>query len=79
MRAEGRHGLLRVSEKIEDAHDKLTEYPLLPGDILTQAADGTYTKHAPGLGVCGFRLTPEQAAALEPTSGHIVKAHWGEF
>lgn len=66
--------LLKVAETIRGAHPAkhLRDYPLLPGDVLTKDADGTYTKQAPGLGVVGFVLTPEQAAALEEVDGTIV-------
>ena len=57
---------LRVTEKIEGAHPMHTTYPLLRGDVLLKRADGTFGKFGPGLGIEGFRLTPEQEAALEP-------------
>ena len=63
--------LLMVKTEMVGVHPIHTEYPLLPGDVLTLAEDGTYTKHT-GLGICGFELTPEQAATLEPTTGRIV-------
>lgn len=53
-----------VTEMIEGASAMLPKYPLLPGDPITEEDDGTFTKHAPGLGVGGFRLTPEQRATL---------------
>jgi len=64
--------LLRVTEQIDGAHPLHTNYPLLPGDALTRNPDGTYTKQAPGIGVFGFVLTPEQQLTLEPTEGRIV-------
>lgn len=56
---------LVVTETIEGAHPKLTDYPLLRGDIVSQRADGTWGKYGPGLGIEGFRLTDEQVATLE--------------
>ena len=64
-------GLLKVTTEIRGAHPKHTDYPLLPGDVLTRSADGTYTKQT-GLCVFGFRLTDEQAATLKPVEGRIV-------
>lgn len=57
---------LMVTETIEGAHPKLTNYPLLSEDLLVPEEDGTYYKFAPGLAVTGFVLTPEQVAALKP-------------
>lgn len=57
----------RVVEAIENAHPLHGEaYPLLPGDLLVREPSGTWAKEAPGLGVCGFVLTVEQEASLEP-------------
>lgn len=58
-------GGLRVTKQINGAHPKLTEYPLLPGDLLGKRDDGTFGKFGPGLGIEGFVLTPEQEASLE--------------
>lgn len=63
--------LLKVTTTIDGAHPKHTDYPLLPGDVLTKDDDGTYIKHT-GICVCGFHLTPAQEATLEPTEGRIV-------
>jgi hypothetical protein len=63
--------LLRVAATIEGAHPQHTDYPLLEGDVLTREPDGTYIKHAPGLGVAGFELTADQAASLQPVEGRI--------
>jgi hypothetical protein len=56
---------LRVTATIEGAHPMHTTYPLLRGDILLKQNDGTFVKFAPGLGIEGFLLTPEQEATLE--------------
>lgn len=58
----------RVVDTIEHAHRLPIhhDYPLLPGDILGRDHTGTFTKVAPGLGICGFRLTASQIARLEP-------------
>jgi hypothetical protein len=63
--------LLRVTERMVGVHPIHTEYPLLPGDVLTLDKDGTYTKHT-GLCVAGFTLSAEQSASLEPVEGTIV-------
>jgi hypothetical protein len=55
----------RVTETIEGAHPKHTDYPLLPGDLLVRA-DGTWWKEAPGLAVGGFVLSEAQEATLKP-------------
>jgi hypothetical protein len=60
-----------VTERMVGVHPIHTEYPLLPGDVLTRTPDGTYCKHT-GLGIQGFTLSPEQAAKLKPTEGTIV-------
>lgn len=51
---------VEVTEQIDNAHSKLTEYPLLPGDILFKREDGRWGKFGPGLGIEGFVLTDEQ-------------------
>lgn len=66
------HDLLKVTVTIEGAHPLHTTYPLFPDDVLTKEPDGTYAKHAPGLGVFGFKLTPDQEDTLVPTTGRIV-------
>lgn len=53
----------RVTERVDNAHPKLADYPLLPGDLLVRDGE-TWTKEAPGLAVLGFTLTPEQEATL---------------
>jgi hypothetical protein len=55
----------RVTKTIEGAHPKLSQYPLLPDDLLVKHLDGTWAKEAPGLCVVGFILTPEQEATLK--------------
>lgn len=35
------------------------KYPILPGDVLSREADGTYMKHAPGLAVGGLEIPDE--------------------
>lgn len=59
-------GLL-VTVQIDGAHPKLTDYPLLPGDLLLSRGGGIYNKFGPGLGIEGFQLTPEQVATLKPS------------
>jgi hypothetical protein len=59
-------GLL-VTIRIDGAHPKLPDYPLLPGDLLIKREDGTYGKFGPGLGIEGFELMPEQVMTLEPS------------
>lgn len=54
-------------ELVDPTHPLGHIYPLLPGDVLTRADDGTYMKHAPGLGVFGFTLASED---LEPYSDY---------
>lgn len=51
-----------VTECIAGAHPSYDDYPLLPGDLLTQDADGTWTKEAPGLCLGGFVLTDQKVA-----------------
>lgn len=63
--------LLRVTKRMVGVHPIHTEYPLLPGDVLTREPDGTYMKHT-GIGITGFTLTSEQAARLDPVEGQIV-------
>ena len=57
----------QVVEQIDDAHPRFP-YPLLPGDLLVQAGDGTWCKECPGIAVVGLVLTPEQVASLRPVS-----------
>lgn len=55
-----------VTKTLEGCGSKMQPtYPLLPGDLVAKRPDGTYGKIAPGLGIEGFRLTPEQEATLE--------------
>lgn len=51
------------------AHKLMPEYPLLPGDVIVQNPDGTWTKHAPGLAMAGLEL-PEVwvVACTHPTT-----------
>jgi hypothetical protein len=58
-------GLL-VTVEIEGAHPRHPTYSLLPGDLILQRPDGTFGKFS-GLGIEGFRLTPEQRATLRPS------------
>lgn len=69
--SERESGLLKVTQKMVGVHPIHQDYPLLPGDVLMRRPDGTYGKLT-GLGIEGFTLTAEQAAALEPTEGTIV-------
>lgn len=70
--------LLMVMEEIHGAHPRHKKYPLIPGDVLTLDADGTYMKHT-GLAIYGFRLTPEQVDALKPVDGQIVMCGWDDL
>jgi len=71
--------LLQVTRVIERANPVHPDYPLLPGDVLTHdPSDGTYTKHAPGLAVCGFVLTAQDLAALVPVEGRVVLGSWAD-
>lgn len=56
---------LRATQSLEGKHPIHADYPLLPGDILTRSSDGTFAKHAPGIGVFGFVLTEQDIATLE--------------
>jgi hypothetical protein len=67
-----------VTEKLEGCHSIHTEYPLLPGDVLTRDEDGTYRKHT-GVGIWGFELTPDQESTLKPVAGQIVMCGWGDY
>jgi hypothetical protein len=58
-------GGLRVTVEIAGANAKHPDYVLYPGDVMVAREDGTYGKFS-GLGIEGFRLTPEQIATLEP-------------
>lgn len=60
------HEGFQVTERIDRAQPLLTNYPLLPDDLLVREPGGTWTKEAPGLCVGGFVLTPEQEASLRP-------------
>lgn len=59
---------LRATTEIRGAHPHLSDYSILPGDLLVKEAEGTYMKEAPGLAVGGFVLTPEQMAAMQPVT-----------
>lgn len=50
--------LYRVIVSMEGRNPKHTDYPLLPGDIISPTAYG-WMKHAPGLGVFGFVLSDD--------------------
>lgn len=63
----------RVTEQIDNASAKMPDYPLLPDDLLVREANGSFFKEAPGIGVGGFRLTPEQIATLQP----VTFTHFG--
>lgn len=55
-----RVNLYRVTVTMEGRNPHHPDYPLLPGDIIGPYADneeGTWIKHAPGLGIFGFVLT----------------------
>lgn len=55
----------RVLSTLDGRKANMPTYPLLPGDIVIQDEDGTWTKHAPGLAIGGFELTAEDVAELE--------------
>lgn len=63
-------GLL-VIEEISGAHPIHSSYFLLPGDLLQDDGNGSYTKLFPGLCVVGFELTAEQEAKLKPTEFRV--------
>lgn len=67
MAKEGLPGFV-VTERVEQAHPTVRNYPLLPDDLLFRETDGTYTKECPGVAVVGFTLTPDQEATLKPVS-----------
>jgi hypothetical protein len=56
-----------VTTELRGKHPIQTEYPLLPGDVITKSEDGTWMKHAPGLAILGFILTSEDEDTLIPT------------
>lgn len=56
--------IYQVTVRLDGCHSLHTDYPLLQGDILLPEPGGTFYKHAPGLGICGFVLTDEQRATL---------------
>lgn len=57
----------RVTRELEGRHPLHERYPLLPGDLIIQdGRKGTWTKVAPGLGITGFVLTPDDLGVLEP-------------
>jgi hypothetical protein len=54
-----------VTEEINGAHQRLSYYQLLPGDLLVpDGNDGTWWKECPGVAVGGFLLTEAQRATL---------------
>jgi hypothetical protein len=55
----------RVTVELAGKHPIHTNYPLLPGDILTKHPVDGWTKHAPGLAIWGFELTDEDVKTLE--------------
>ena len=56
----------RVTVALENKNRTHPNYPLLPGDIITQEPDGHHwMKHAPGLAVGGFLLTDSDEDTLE--------------
>lgn len=57
---------LMVTEEIAGAHPMHPDYPLLPEDLITRQADGTWYKFAPGMGITGFVLNEEQVQKLKP-------------
>lgn len=66
---------LMVTEEIVRAHPRFPDYPLLPEDLITRTADGTWRKYAPGMAVEGFVLSDEQVRRLKPVwvqSAHLL-------
>jgi hypothetical protein len=60
-----------VTEEMVGVHPKHPDYPLLPGDVLTQDANGTWQKHT-GLGMFGFVLSEAQTATLQPRVNAVL-------
>lgn len=52
--------------KWDGCHPKLSDYPLLEGDLLIHRDNGTFYKFGPGLGIEGFVLSQEQIDSLIP-------------
>lgn len=72
---------LMVTEEIVGAHPLHVNYPLLPEDIVSREVDGTWMKHAPGMAVGGFVLSPEQVQSLKVVwmiSEHLVYEVYGD-
>ena len=61
---------LQVTEQIDDAHPVQVDYPLLPGDLITEEDEGTFVKIAPGLAISGFELSDMQRETLHPVTVH---------
>lgn len=57
---------LVVTKTIEGAHPQHPNYPLLEGDFVRRAGDGTWLKFFPGLSVGGFVLSDEDVQSLQP-------------
>jgi hypothetical protein len=68
MRTDTAH---RVTVAFEPQHNIHQGYSFLPGDLVSQAEDGTWGKFAPGLAIRGFTLTDEQVASLEVVTVEI--------
>lgn len=56
----------QVTERIDNAHSEIPDYPLLPGDLVSVRPDGAFTKFAPGLAVSNFRLSHVDRQSLNP-------------
>lgn len=74
--AQGSGGFF-VTETLEGCHPVHADYPLLRGDWINRRSDGTWGKIAPGLGIEGFILTPEQVAKLRPNDSVLTLAVGG--
>jgi hypothetical protein len=70
----------RVTVKLRGKHPTHTDYPLLPGDILTRDHKG-FMKHAPGLAIGGFILGEDDFATLEPAdeARWVIADGWDDF
>ena len=54
-------------------HKLMPNYPLLPGDVIVQNSDGSWTKHAPGLAMAGLVLPDVWVVACtQPTDKRWV-------
>jgi len=66
-----------VTETIDGAHPKISNYPLLKDDLIVPREDGSFMKESPGIAIGGFRLTDEQKATLKEVqyTAHGLRYH----